>query len=293
MTVDGNTTNSLTAGFICSKVRALPELLYGEERLRHPLVRTGTKGTGSFERASWDEALELVAAQIRGARDHYGGESILPLSYGGSNGLLTQDTTDARLWRRLGASNLARNVCAVPTTRAAAEMYGKMPGVAFHDYVEARLIIVWGCNPGATGIHVLPFIREAQARGARLVVVDPRRSKLARSADLHLAVKPGTDVAVALGLGNWLFENGHADSARLTATARVQRTGPWQPRPTLPASLSMSCRLSRSGTRKRHRRSFVADGGSSATATAVAQRPRSSRCQRLPVSSVFGVVATR
>ncbi len=217
--VDGNSINSLTAGFICSKVRALPEMLYGKERLLHPLVRTGTKGTGSFERVAWDEALDLVAGQISGARDHYGGESILPLSYGGSNGLLTQDTTDARLWRRLGASNLARNVCAVPTTRAAAEMYGKMPGVAFHDYVEARLIIVWGCNPGATGIHVLPFIRESQKRGARLVVVDPRRTKLARSADLHLALQPGTDVAVALALGNWLFENGHADSAFLTAHA--------------------------------------------------------------------------
>jgi anaerobic selenocysteine-containing dehydrogenase len=217
--VDGNSSNSLTAGFICSKVRGLPQLLYGKERLLYPLVRTGAKGTGGFERTSWGEALELVAAQMKGARDHYGGESILHLSYGGSNGLLTQDTTDARLWRRLGASNLARNVCAVPTTRAASEMYGKMPGVAFQDYVEARLIIVWGCNPGATGIHLLPFIREAQKRGARLIVVDPRRTKLARSADLHLAAKPGTDVALALALGNWLFENGHADTTFLAAHA--------------------------------------------------------------------------
>jgi len=219
VTVDGNSLNSLTAGFICSKVRDLPEFLYGKERLRHPLLRVGEKGTGSFERASWDAALELVASQIKGARDLYGGESILQLSYGGSNGLLTQGTTDERLWRRLGASNLARNVCAVPTTRAATEMYGKMPGVAFQDYVSAQLIIVWGCNPGATGIHVLPVIREAQQRGARLVVVDPRSSKLARSADLHLAVKPGTDVALALALGNWLFENGHADEAFLAAHA--------------------------------------------------------------------------
>lgn len=217
--IDGNSTNSLTAGFICSKVRDLPGLLYGKERLLHPSVRSGAKGTGSFERASWEEALELVAAQMKSVRDRHGGESILPLSYGGSNGLLTQDTTDARLWRRLGASNLARNVCAVPTTRAAAEMYGKMPGVAFQDYGAARLIVVWGCNPGATGIHVLPFIREARQRGARLVVVDPRRSKLARSADLHLAVNPGTDVALALALGNWLFEHGHADETFLAAHA--------------------------------------------------------------------------
>ncbi len=217
--VDGNSINSLTAGFICSKVRALPELLYGKERLRHPMVRVGAKGTGSFERVSWDEALELVVAQIKGAREHYGGESLMQLSYGGSNGLLTQDTTDARLWRRLGASNLARTVCAAPTTRAVTEMYGKMPGVAFQDYVEAQLIIVWGCNPGATGIHALPFIRAAQESGAKLVVIDPRRTKLARSADLHLEVKPGADVAIALALGNWLFENGHADEAFLAAHA--------------------------------------------------------------------------
>jgi len=211
VTVDGNNVNSLTDGYICSKVRRLPRLLYGDERLHHPMVRAGAKGSGSFERTSWDDALDLIADQLRGARDHYGGESILPMSYGGSNGLLTQDTTDARLWRRLGASNLARNVCAVPTTRAATEMYGKMPGVAFHDYAGAELIVVWGCNPGATGIHVLPHIRAAQQKGAKLVVVDPRRNKLARSADLHLAVKPGTDVALALAFGEWLFDNGHAD----------------------------------------------------------------------------------
>jgi anaerobic selenocysteine-containing dehydrogenase len=217
--VDGNEINSLTRGFICSKVRALPELLYGDIRLRHPMVRSGRKGRGEFEQVSWDDACALIAERLRGAAEHYGGESILPLSYGGSNGLLTQDTTDARLWRRLGASNLARNVCAVPTTRAATEMYGKMPGVGFEDYAAADLIVVWGCNPGATGIHLLPILREAQDRGARLVVIDPRRNKLARSADLHLPVRPGTDVALALALGNWLFEKGHADEAFLDAHA--------------------------------------------------------------------------
>ncbi|NKB87598.1 MAG: molybdopterin-dependent oxidoreductase [Acidobacteria bacterium] len=211
VSVDGNEQNALTDGYICSKVRGLPEHLYGDERLLYPMVRSGAKGSGQFERASWDDALDLIAEQMRGARDHYGGESILPLSYGGSNGLLTQDTTDARLWRRVGASNLARNVCAVPTTTAATEMYGKMPGVAFQDYPEAELIIVWGGNPGATGIHVLPHIREAQRRGAKLVVIDPRSHKLARSADLHLPIRPATDVALALALGNWVFEAGHAD----------------------------------------------------------------------------------
>ncbi len=211
VSVDGSHRNPLTEGYICSKVRRLPDLLYGPERLLEPAIRVGPKGSGEVRPATWDEALGLITDKMREAVARHGGESILPLCYGGSNGLLTQDSTDARLFRRLGASNLARTVCAVPSTLAAAGLYGKMPGVAFQDYVHARLIVVWGCNPTATGIHLLPHIKEARRRGARLVVVDPRRNRLARQADLHLPVRPGSDVAVALAVANWLFDNGAAD----------------------------------------------------------------------------------
>jgi anaerobic selenocysteine-containing dehydrogenase len=211
--IDGNRLNPYTQGYICSKVRRFPDLLYGEGRLLYPAVRRGGKGDGDgrFERISWEAALDLAAEKMREARERFGGTSIVPFSYGGSNGLLTQDTTDGRLFYRLGASRLARTVCAAPTGRAATGLYGKMAGVALPDYVHSRLIVVWGVNPSVSGIHLVPVIQEAQRRGARLVVIDPRRTQLAKKADLHLAPRPGTDLAIALALLRWFFETGRAD----------------------------------------------------------------------------------
>ncbi len=232
--LDGTHLNPLTAGFICAKVRRWPEHAYGEARLLHPAVRRGRKGTASFERVSWDEALALVAAEIRDARDRHGAESILPFSYGGSNGLLTQDTTDQRLFARLGASQLARTVCAAPSTAATTGMYGRMPGVALTDFVHARLIVLWGANPSASGIHLVPVIQEAQRQGAALVIVDPRRTALAKRADLHLAPRPGTDLPLALAVLRWLFEEGRADLAFLARHTRGaeelrRRAAAWEP----------------------------------------------------------------
>ena len=230
--LEGSERNPLTQGFICSKVRRFDRHVYGEERLEYPARRVGPKGSGSFERIRWDEALDEISTRWRQLIGAYGGESILPLSYGGSNGMLSQDTTDARLFRRLGASRLARTVCAAPSGRAANLLYGKMPGVALTDYVHARLIVVWGANPSASGIHLVPIIQQAQKQGARLVVIDPRRIPLAKKADLHLALKPGTDLVVALALIRWLFAQGHADLEFLqehaTGVAALrERAEPW------------------------------------------------------------------
>ena len=196
--IDGSPHNPVTDGYICAKVRRFPERVYGSDRLLHPAVRKGPKGYGSFERASWDDAWRSSPTQLAQARETWGGESILPYSYGGSNGLLTQDTSDATLFRRLGASRLARTVCAAPTGAANEALYGKMPSVTYQDFPEARLIILWGVNPSASGIHLVPYIREAQKRGATLIVIDPRTTPLAKQADMHLAVRPGTDLPVAL-----------------------------------------------------------------------------------------------
>ncbi len=217
--IDGSSLNPVTDGYICAKVRRFPERVYGPDRLLYPAVRKGPKGLARFERASWDDALALIAERLRGAREQWGGESILPYSYGGSNGLLTQDTSDATLFRRLGASRLARTVCAAPTGTANGALYGKMPSVTYEDFPEARLIVLWGVNPSASGIHLVPYVREAQRRGARLVVVDPRTTPLAKQADIHLAVRPGTDLPVALSIHRLLFEEGHADEAFLAAHA--------------------------------------------------------------------------
>ena len=121
--IDGSHLNPVTAGYICAKVRRFTERLYGPDRLLYPAVRKGPKGLATFERVSWEDALALIAERMSEARDTWGGESILPYSYGGSNGLLTQDTSDATLFRRLGASRLARTVCAAPTGAANMALY--------------------------------------------------------------------------------------------------------------------------------------------------------------------------
>jgi anaerobic selenocysteine-containing dehydrogenase len=218
--IDGSERNPVTGGFICAKVRKFGERVYGPDRLLYPAVRKGRKGEGRFGRVSWDEALELIVERMQGAKAEFGGGSILPYSYGGSNGLLTQDNLDATLWRRFGTSRLARTLCAAPTGAANMALYGKMPSVTYQDYPEAALIILWGVNPSASGIHLVPYIRAAQNRGAKLVVIDPRRTPLARAADVHLAVKPGTDLPVAMALHRYLFEVGGADEPFLAEHTR-------------------------------------------------------------------------
>ena len=217
--IDGSHVAPSTDGYICGKVRRFDRRVYHQERVLHPLVRKGAKGRAEFQRVTWNEALDLIAEKMIAARDRDGAESVLPFYYGGSNGILTNELEDARLFRRFGASRLARTVCAAPTSAAATAMYGKMAGVAYSDFEDARLIVVWGCNPAATGIHLVSHIKKAQKNGARLVVIDPRRTPLARQADLHLAVRPGADLPVALSMIRELFARGWADEAFLAAHA--------------------------------------------------------------------------
>jgi anaerobic selenocysteine-containing dehydrogenase len=230
--IDGSRRHVITNGFICAKVRGFTGRVYGPDRLKFPEIRTGPKGKGQFRRASWNEALGVIASRIDEVRTRSGAEAILPFCYGGSNGLLTQEAVDARFFRRLGASRLARTVCAAPTGAAALGLYGKMSGVAYQDYPAARLIVLWGVNPSASGIHLVPFVREAQRKGATLIVVDPRRTALAKQADLHIALRPGTDLPVALALHRFLFENGLADETFLrdhaTGVAELRAAAaPW------------------------------------------------------------------
>ena len=209
--IEGSRINPLTRGFLCSKVRNFADHVYSSERLLHPARRAGPKGEARFEPISWEAAFDEMAERLREAAERWGAESILPFSYGGSNGLLSQDTTDARLFHRLGASRLARTVCSAPTRLAAEGLYGRMPTMAVEDFLHARLIVLWGVNPSATGIHQVPLIQQAMERGAKLVVVDPRTTPLAARATLHLPLRPGTDLPLALGLIDRLFAAGQAD----------------------------------------------------------------------------------
>ena len=233
--IDAGAAKPDTDGYICGKVRSgMPRHLYHAKRVTTPLVREkgARKGEGRFRPVSWEEALERVARELAAARRRTGGESILPFSYGGSNGLFTQDTSDAALFRRLGASQLLRTVCAVPTGVAAKGMYGSMVGITPRDFEEAQAIVVWGANPHVSGIHLVRHVQNAKARGAKLMVVDPRRTKLARQADLHLAPRPGTDLPLALAVLRWFFTEGRADRAFLDENALEvgeleERCQPW------------------------------------------------------------------
>jgi anaerobic selenocysteine-containing dehydrogenase len=218
--IDGGGTNPATRDFICAKVRRFADRVYGDDRLLYPAIRNGAKGQGVFTRVDWNEALDHIARKMMEIRDRWGAEAILPYSYGGSNGLLTQDTNDATLFRAFGTSRLARTVCAAPTGAANQALYGKMASVAYTDYPHARLIILWGVNPAASGIHLIPFLKEAREAGAKMVVVDPRATSLARQADIHLQPRTGTDLPLALAIHNYLFERGLADRKFLDEHAR-------------------------------------------------------------------------
>ena len=222
--IDASERHSVTGGFICGKVRRFGERVYGKDRLHHPGLRHGPKGQARFKKVEWERALDVVARKMEEIRDSVGAEAILPFSYGGSNGLVTQDTADAQLFRRLGTSRLARTICGAPTSAANTGLYGKMPGVAYPDYQHARLIVIWGANPSVSSIHLVPHVRAAVKNGAALVVIDPRRTALAKQADIHLAVRPGTDVAVALALHRFLFEHDLADQRFLAEHTRGAET---------------------------------------------------------------------
>ena len=203
--------NPLTDNFICSKVSNFTKRLYSPDRLLYPMKRTGRKGSAEFERISWDEACSTISERFRQIQNEFGGEAILPFYYGGSNGVLGQETADRAFFAKLRASRLGLTVCAAPTSAAAAGMYGKMPGVAFEDYVHAKLIIIWGANPKASNIHLVPILKKAKEAGAKIAIVDPKLNFSAREQDLHLPVFPGTDLVVALAMIHYWQKNSLLD----------------------------------------------------------------------------------
>jgi anaerobic selenocysteine-containing dehydrogenase len=209
--VDGSRRHPLTAGFICAKVRRYPERIYSPLRLRYPQRRIGAKGEGRFERIAWDGAIDLIAARFKQIVAIDGAEAILPYHYGGSNGLFGEGASDARFFNRLGAVELEKTLCAAPTGTVYRAMYGTMGGVPPEDYCLARAIILWGVNPSATSIHLVPQVNAARRAGAFVAVIDPRRTPLARAAHLHLRPLPGTDVVLALAMINELIRCGGVD----------------------------------------------------------------------------------
>jgi len=211
--LDGDRRGPFTDGLICGKVRKFADHMYGDDRIEKPLIRTGPKGAPRWREATWDEALDVIVGRLTEIRERAGGEAIIPYNYSGSNGWLTEGGNATRFFRRLGASNLLHTFCASATTAAARGLYGAMPGVALEDYDNAKLIVLWGVNPSATGIHLVPVIERARDTGTKIIVVDPRETPLAKRADLHLPVRPGGDLPLALAIGNALIARGAVDHA--------------------------------------------------------------------------------
>ena len=193
--VAGDPEHPITAGFLCGKVSNYLDRVYAEERLLHPLVRERE----GLRRASWDEALDRVAGGLRRARDEFGGESILPYSYAGTQGLIQGNTMSARVMNALGASALERTICATAGKTGVVAAHGVSPEVDPEEWPRARYLLVWGWNPMSTAPHLWRKLLDARKAGAKLVVVDPFRSRTARVADEHLRPLPGTDGALGSG----------------------------------------------------------------------------------------------
>ena len=192
----------ITQGWLCAKVRPYLDHVYHPDRLLHPLRRVGPKGSGEWEQITWQEALAEIGSHWRDIIAQYGAEAILPYSYSGTLGLVQMSVSNARLWNRLGASRLERSICGAAAEFAVNATLGVRQSPAYEHALHSRLIIIWGHNPVSTAPHFMPFLRLAQRNGCRLVVIDPRRTRTAAGADWHLAPKPGTDGALALGMAH-------------------------------------------------------------------------------------------
>lgn len=209
--VRGDPAHPVTQGFLCAKVNRYLERTYHPDRLTRPLRRVGPKGEGRFEPASWDEALDDIARRLGEVIDRFGPEAILPYSYAGTMGLVQGSSMDRRFFHRLGASLLARTICAAAGTEGWRHTYGDRVGPTPEEAEHARLILLWGTNTLTSNPHLWPALRRARERGARLIAIDPIRTRTAAQCDLHLPIRPGTDAALALGMMHVILAEGLED----------------------------------------------------------------------------------
>ncbi|MCP5003156.1 MAG: molybdopterin oxidoreductase family protein [Planctomycetes bacterium] len=205
--VQGDSAHFGTRGFLCKKVRNYPERVYGPDRVLYPLKRIGKKGTGTFERISWDEATETIANKFHETISSNGPESILPFSGSGTLGLVNGSVAGKRFFNRLGASRLDRTICSKGGRIGYKYTLGASLGADPLAIPHSKLIISWGTNPWSTNIHQVPLIREGKKNGATYIVINPYRIKSVEMADLFLQPKPGSDAALALGVMNILINN--------------------------------------------------------------------------------------
>ncbi|HEY8671503.1 MAG TPA: molybdopterin-dependent oxidoreductase [Terriglobales bacterium] len=211
--IQGDPAHPVTRGFLCAKVAKYLERVYSPDRVLYPMRRMADKGGAAtpaqavsartqqvFERITWDEALGEIAARLKSVAEEFGGEAVLPYSYGGTLGKLNNASMDRRFFNRLGASQLDRNICSAAGEAGLKSVTGVKLGTEPEQFRHSKYIIAWAANVHGNNVHLWPFIEEARRNGAKLIVIDPYRTRTAACADWHIPINPGTDVALALGM---------------------------------------------------------------------------------------------
>ncbi len=206
--MSGNADHPYSRGELCPKVNRFLDRVYSPQRLLYPLVRTGSKGEASFRQATWDEALAMVAQQLQKIIDDHGGEAVLPWGDAGTQGLIQMNSLDRRFFAKVGSSRQIDSLCGATAKAGTALTMGTPLCADPMDVAHAKLILLWGTNTRLTNRHLWPFIEEARAKGARVVVIDPLRTITAQAADHFLQPLPGTDVALMLAMMHVLIRDG-------------------------------------------------------------------------------------
>jgi anaerobic selenocysteine-containing dehydrogenase len=230
----GDPDHPYTRGGLCVKVNNYLDRVYDQSRVLFPLRRTGPKGSGRFERISWDDALDEIATRFRSISAEYGPEAIMPVSYLGTQGILNGLDVGDAFFAQLGATISERTYCDSGSCTAYAMTIGATAGVDPESLVHSKFILIWACNVQSTNLHLWPYIVEARKRGAKIVVVDPVRTRTAAAADQHIAIRPGTDTALALAMMNVIITEGLTDEAYVAEHTvgydeLVERVGPHTP----------------------------------------------------------------
>ena len=218
--IQGDPAHPVTQGFLCGKVAKYLDRVYSPERILYPMRRKAGAQKGpqprgkeheAFELVSWDEALDAIAARLKQIADEFGPESILPYSYAGNIGVLGYGSMDRRFFHRLGGSQLDRTICSEAGGVGWNLVYGKKLGTPAEDFRLAKLIVAWAANIHGNNVHLWPMVEQARRNGARLIVIDPYKTRTAALADWHIAIRPGTDVALALGMMHVILREGLED----------------------------------------------------------------------------------
>src|SRR5436190_648210 len=206
--VRGRADHPITRGWLCAKVNRYLDRVYHPERILYPMRRVGPKGSGEFARITWEEAIAEITVRWRDIISQQGAECILPYSYAGTLGLVNGAVTDSRFWNRLGACRLERAICGHAAEEAVLLTVGGRLAPSPEMLLRSKLVLIWRSNPASTAPHIMPFLRQAQRNGTRVVVIDPIHTLTARSADQHIQPYPGTDAALALSLMHVIVEEG-------------------------------------------------------------------------------------